>query len=177
MKKNNWYVITGGPCAGKTTVIKQLKKKGFEIFPEAARMYIEQEIQKGRTLEEIRRDERAFQHALLEMKLKAEAQYDPAQVMFFDRGIPDSVAYYKAFNIAEDTELTSAMSQCTYKKIFLFELLPYKKDEGRNEDVITAQKIQQNLEKSYQDLSIPIIRVPVMSVEKRVEFVLKSIEK
>jgi predicted ATPase len=39
--KTNWYVITGAPCSGKTSVIRELEKRGYRVVHEVARAYIE----------------------------------------------------------------------------------------------------------------------------------------
>ena len=41
---NNWYVITGAPSSGKTTLLEYLKKKGQKVYFEWARIYIDQEM-------------------------------------------------------------------------------------------------------------------------------------
>ncbi|PIS15984.1 hypothetical protein COT62_00785 [Candidatus Roizmanbacteria bacterium CG09_land_8_20_14_0_10_41_9] len=60
MKKNNWYVITGAPSAGKTTLLKELEKKGYTVIYEAARIIIDREMKKGKKLSEIRKNELEF---------------------------------------------------------------------------------------------------------------------
>ncbi|PZR03085.1 MAG: hypothetical protein DI539_26790, partial [Flavobacterium psychrophilum] len=52
--KTNWYVITGGPCTGKTTVVELLAKRGYVTIAEQARHYIDTQKVEGRTVEEIR---------------------------------------------------------------------------------------------------------------------------
>ena len=64
MDSNNWYVITGAPHSGKTSVLKLLEEKGYRVIYEAARIYIDQEIEKGRTIEEIRESELEFQKGI-----------------------------------------------------------------------------------------------------------------
>ncbi len=145
------------------------------MVPEAARVYIDREIAKGRIIEDFRRDELQFQKDLLIMKQETERTLDPNEVIFFDRGIPDSYAYYKICNVVFDNELEVAMSQCEYKKVFLFQMLDYKKDYARVEDKETAQKLEKLLEESYQRSGTPIVYVPKMSVGKRLEKILKNI--
>lgn len=38
---NNFYVLTGGPAVGKTTLLKEMQKRGYKIVPEIARGLIE----------------------------------------------------------------------------------------------------------------------------------------
>ena len=47
--QTKWHVITGGPCYGKTTLIQLLAERGFRKVPEMARLYIEEEVARGRT--------------------------------------------------------------------------------------------------------------------------------
>ena len=176
MKNNNWYVITGAPHSGKTSVIKLLEKKGYKVVYEAARIYIDQEIEKGRTIEEIRKNELGFQKGILDLKINIENNLPRDEVIFFDRAIPDSGAYYELCGLMGDKYLEEAIGRCEYKKIFLFELLPYKKDYARTESEEDQVKLHELLEKSYKKFKAPLIKVPKMkSKEDRLEFVLKNI--
>jgi len=57
----------------------------------------------------------------------------------------------------------------------LFEMLDYKKDYARVENVTEALNLEKALEKSYSDLGMEVIRVPKMSIEERIEFVLNRL--
>jgi predicted ATPase len=43
----NFFVISGGPGAGKTSVLAELEKLGFRYVPEAARQLIQEQTQTG----------------------------------------------------------------------------------------------------------------------------------
>ncbi len=175
MALNNWFVITGAPSAGKTTLIKLLEEKGYRVFFEAARLYIDQEIQKGRTLEDIRRDEIIFQKEILKMKIEVEKNLPQEEIIFFDRGIPDSYAYYKLRGAHNDEFLLESMKKCSYKSVFLLDFFDYEKDYARIETKEEQMKIHDLLEKSYLILNIPVIKVPKMPIEERLKFILKKI--
>lgn len=173
--KNNWYVITGAPSSGKTTTLKALEKKGYKVCYEWARIYIDSEMKKGRTLKDIRRDELEFQRKILDLKVNFEKKLSKKDLVFMERGIPDSTAYMQMCGIKEDKELTKALKNCSYKKVFLMGLLKYNLDYARTESQEEAQLLDSLLEKSYTDLGIKAIRVPKMSVEKRVNFILDNL--
>src|SRR3989344_2774516 len=99
MKTNHWYIITGAPHAGKTTLIEALEGLGHTVVFEAAREYIDEEMKKGKTLREIRANELEFQERVLAIKIEKEKKASRKELIFWDRGIPDSVAYYEMLGV------------------------------------------------------------------------------
>lgn len=173
---NNWYVITGGPCSGKTTTLGVMEKLGYHVEYETARFWIEQELKKGKTLEEMRQDEYLFQKKILELKIENEKKFPKNELIFIERGIPDTTAYYQqSCNIKEDALLKESLKKCHYKKVFLFELLDYQRDYARLENEQEAKILEKLLEEAYSNLGMEVIRVPKMSVQQRVEFILKQL--
>lgn len=172
---NNWYVITGAPCSGKTTTLQAIEAKGYKVIYEAARKVIDEGIAAGKTLEEIRKDELDFQRKVLRLKLSIEKQQQGRGLTFFERGIPDSYAYYHLRNASSDRELQLLLKQCHYKKIFLLDRLDYQKDYARTEDDKTAQRLHVLLKRSYKKIHADIITVPVMSIKERVNYILDNL--
>lgn len=173
--KNNWYVITGGPCSGKTTLLETLEKKGYKVFYEWARIYIDQEMKKGKTLQQIRKNELRFQQKILKLKVEFEKKLSKKELLFMERGIPDSTAYFKKCGIEKDKYLERVLKNCYYKKVFLLELLDYQLDYARIENKKEAKLLESLLEKSYQSIGANIVKVPIMPIEKRVQFILNMI--
>ncbi len=174
--KNNWYVVTGAPSSGKTTLLARLEKKGHRVVFEAARQIIDEDIEKGKTVEEIRKDELAFQKRVLALKVARERELRAGDTIFFERGIPDSTAYYELCGVLEDDVLAKANEKSVYKVVFLLDMLSYRKDYARTENATVAEHIAKLLEKAYKQLGFHIVKVPVMSIDKRIEFILKHIE-
>lgn len=172
--KSNWYVITGGPSSGKTTVLKELGKAGYTIYPEAARVLINKEIVKGKTLKEIRRNEAEFQRKVLKIKIETEKTAPKDKIVFFDRAIPDSIAYYQICGL-DPKEIIKLCREKRYGKIFLLEQIPFKKDYARTENLQIAEKLNKLLKKCYKKLGYKIINVPAVSVKKRVKIILAEI--
>jgi predicted ATPase len=178
MKTNNWYVLTGAPCSGKTTLLKLLEEKGYQTVPELARVYIDKQLAKGRTLAELRQDELAFQRKILQFKIDYEKELDPKEIIFFDRGIPDSLAYYKLCGLENDPVLDEAVKNSFYKKIFLLEFFPWQNDYARTETPEEQIKLHQFLKETYQNLKCPLIEVPVVlktEKDKRLNFILDNL--
>jgi len=175
-KTPQWYVITGGPSSGKTTVIEELAKLGYLTFPEAARVLIDQEIARGKRIEEIRSDEAEFQKKVFKLNLKMLKKAPKDKIVFFDRALPDSIAYYQICGL-DPKEILKHCKRKIYKKVFFLEQLPLKRDYARIEDGKTVKKLNKLLRKTYQDLGYKVITVPKMSVKKRVQTILEEIKK
>lgn len=173
---SGWYVLTGGPCAGKTSLLLELQKRGHRIVPEAARAYIEAETVKGKVLKDIRGDEVAFQCAVLSLKQQAEAQLPRGELIFFDRGIHDTIAYLRATgaNIDSGTE-SRIVGSSSYMKAFLLDMLPFEHDGTRTESVEQAARIHHMLRTSYETHGVTVVTVPVAPLAKRAEFVLDNL--
>jgi len=171
----NWYVITGGPSTGKTTVINMLQERGYQTTIEHARHYIDTMRDEGETVEEIRNNKRKFQLGVLDMQIEQEASIDPEDVVFLDRAIPDAMAYYQFLMLDYDERLLKVVESTSYKKIFILDRLPFTKDYARTEDEEDQKKIHQLITKVYQDLGFPIVFVPVLPPDERVEFILNNI--
>lgn len=172
---NNWYVVTGAPCSGKTATLQALEKKGFKVIYEAARIFIDQELAKGKLLEEIRKNEIKFQLDVLRRKIKIEKGLPKNEMIFFDRAIPDSIAYYNLLRAPHHSLLLKAIKRCAYKKVFLLQRLKYAEDYARVEDEKTAAEIEQLLEICYNTIGLPLIKVPEMPIEERERFILDNL--
>lgn len=174
---NNWYVITGGPCSGKTMAIEELEKRGYKVQYEMARVYVDKKIAKGSTAREERKDEAKFQKKILKLKVELEKKLPKDELIFFDLGIPDSIAYYEMAGLStKDPYLVKSVAGSRYKKVFLLEMYPYKKDYARIQSKKDALKIEKLLESSYRRLGYQIVRIPAISDnEKRVDLILKNL--
>ena len=174
MKKTNWCVITGAPSSGKTTLINALSIKGYRTEPEVARAYILYLLAKGEHIRAHKRGEIALQKEILNLKIKREIQLPKQEIIFFDRGLPDSLAYYRYYKLDEN-DLLKKMNLCRYKLVFYLEGLPLVTDKIRRESEAEARLIGEHIYKAYSDLGYQPIRIPPVSVEQRIDIILSEI--
>lgn len=161
--KSNWYIITGGPSSGKKTVLKLLEGMGYRVIREVARGVIDRANRQGITTKELRKDEIKFQESLLPLKLKLERELPRDQVIFWNRAMPDSIAYL--INCHGDHKKVLALCEPDlYRKIFLLRpLLIFTPDYARTEDTETALELDWLLQVAYQEAGYRVISVPEMS--------------
>ncbi len=176
MKKNNFYVFTGGPSSGKTTVLKLLEEKGFLTSYEPARIFIEEQIRKGKEASEIRKNELEFQLKILTLNIQREKQFSSDEIVFMDRAIPDSFAYIKHAGGNSKKLIKKMNGKLSYKQVFLFRMLPFVKDHARVENHRQAKQIEKLLIETYNRVGLRPIIVPVMSPRKRLKFILNHMK-
>ena len=174
-RHTNWYVITGGPSSGKTTTVNLLKERGYITTFEHARHYLDTQRLKGKTIDEVRKNQSEFQLGVLDMQIEQESQISPDILVFLDRAIPDALAYYRFLNLPKDEKLTEVLRTVSYKKVFVLDCLPLVEDYARTEDMDAQKKIHALLLEVYESLGFPVVKVPVMEPEERVDFILKNL--
>jgi len=171
----NWNVITGGPCTGKTTVVEILASRGYKTTIEHARHYIDTQKIKGKTVEEIKENKKQFQLGILNMQIEQEAELDPMDCVFLDRALPDALAYYKFLGLEYDEQLIEQCNKYCYNKVFILDRLPLINDYARLEDEDEQIRIHNLIISVYETFPCPIVHVPVLPPDERVNFILENI--
>lgn len=174
--QTNWYVLTGAPCSGKTTLIKQFAERGFQTLEEVGRRHIASELAKGRTLAELRGNEAIFQRTLLDLRLEREHGLNPVNAAFLDRGLPDSLTFYRANGLDPNGILAECLHY-RYASVFLLDRLPLEMNGVRSEDEAVSEFIDEWLFRDYTALGYDVERVPVLPIKERLTFILERVPK
>lgn len=169
-----WQVITGAPCSGKTTLIQALARRGHRVVPETARAYIDLCLARGLTLPQIKTDPLGFEQRILLEKVALETSLPKDQLIFMDRAVPDSVAYYR-FEGLDPAEPLRHSRSVRYETIFLMERLEFEQDAVRSENAEDAARLEVMLAEDYRALGYAVVRVPVMGIDERTEFILRHV--
>jgi predicted ATPase len=172
--QTNWHVITGAACSGKTTLIKQLADKGFRTVPEIGRVYIEREMAKGRTMDEILEDGVVTERGMLELQWRFERKLRVNEIAFLDRGSPDCLTYCRLTGL-NPNEILAECFHHRYASVFILDRFPIEDDGIRLEDDATADLMDDWLARDYRALGYDVARVPVLSPQERVAFVLERL--
>lgn len=176
-KKKNYFILTGAMGAGKSTILKELKKLGLFCVDEPARQILaEQNAIEGNGTPE--RDPKLFTKLLLSRSIYQFKQMENYQnPVIFDRGIPDSIGYAKLFKLDLNPSINAA-NQYQYNKHVFF--LPaweeiYKTDDERKMTFEQARQFGDNIKNIYQGLNYDIIEVLMESTLIRAKFIIDTI--
>jgi predicted ATPase len=173
--QTNWHVITGAPSSGKSTLIDQLADKGFQMVPETARLYIEREMAKGRTIHPIRANAAALQRGIKDMQSEIEQDLRANDVLFLDGAVPGSLAYYRVFGLNPNEILTECFHH-RYASVFMLDPLPFQTDDQRVEEIAAiAGYLDEWHTRDYSALGYSVVRVPAFPPEERLAFVLERL--
>jgi predicted ATPase len=170
--QTNWHVITGAPSCGKTTLINLLANKGFQTVPEAARLYLEGEIAKGRSIEEMRSNQVALERSIKDMQLEIERGLQANDLIFLDRAIPDYLAWYRVSGL-NPNEFLRECFHYRYASVFMLDRLPLQLDGLRFKDDALQGLTDEWHIRDYSTLGYRIVRVPVLPPEERLRYVLE----
>ena len=173
---NGLFVITGGPGAGKTTLLLELQKRFYTCVPEVAREIIKQQVA-------LQGDALPWKNKELYLQVMFNRSVDTYQaandnnnpLIFFDRGIPDSVTYAKIIGSKKTEAMENVARQYRYNQN-VFYLSPwrdiYETDDERKqswEEAVFSSELNAEM---YRRLNYTLIDVPYGSPGKRADFVL-----
>ncbi|AJR03877.1 AAA family ATPase [Siansivirga zeaxanthinifaciens] len=169
-------VITGGPSTGKSAIISELLKREYTCLEEISRQVILDAKKKGI-------DQLFLTNPLLFSELLLEGRQQQFEITntfetpftFYDRGIPDIVAYMDFIGATYPTEFTNACKNAVYDTVFILKPWEdiYTVDNERYESFEQALKIHDNLVNTYKNYNYTLIDVPFDTVENRCDFILK----
>jgi len=179
-------VITGGPSTGKTSLINALEKSGYFCFHEVIRMMTQEAKEKG-NLSSLKTnpiatvsDPMAFNEKIMAARLRQfhDAEKIDAPFAFYDRGIPDVLAYMNYYQQTYGDNFRIPAQNNRYDIIFLLPIWEeiYQLDSGRFESFEEAKQVHLHLKQAYTSLGYDVIEVAPDSVQNRLAFILNHLE-
>ncbi|MBN2052867.1 AAA family ATPase [Candidatus Woesearchaeota archaeon] len=168
------YILTGGPGAGKSSIILALEKQGEYTIREAAEDCIK--LKQAQGIKEPW-TEPGFQESILELQQQREARVPKeAARVFIDRGLLDGLAYTKP-RTETYKKIAEAAAKTKYDLVFIIEPLEtVEKTAVRREDMKEALEIRKKLEETYRQAGYEPILIKAGPLEQRVKKILAHIK-
>tara|TARA_R110001583_G_scaffold193866_5_gene363466 strand:+ start:31586 stop:32236 length:651 start_codon:yes stop_codon:yes gene_type:complete len=177
---SNLIVITGGPGAGKTTLINHLSERGYDTSQEVARNVIKNQQERGGNALPWD-DNDAYSGLMMRGSIRAwqdGMEQDPLPV-FFDRGLPDTLAHRRLSGLPDDPTLMRAIETYRYRRS-VFILPPwaeiYKADSARTQNFAEAVRTYVILYRTYLECGYAPIEIRKGPVEQRAEQILSRLK-
>ena len=175
----NFFVITGGPGSGKSSLIEALQGLGHTCSIEAGRGVIQDQVLIGGPGLPSE-DRHLFAELMLCWELRSYHILRETQgIVFFDRGVPDVLGYLRLSGLPVPDYVQKAADIFRYhRRVFIAP--PWKEifqqDRERKQDFAEAVRTYDAMVATYSDLNYQLIEIPCAPISRRVEFILQQIE-
>lgn len=172
------FVIIGGPGFGKTALVRALEKMGYYCqFDDISRELIGKLSKRSAGVDTSGYE---FNMAILEKRVEQFEKAPENRVCFFDRGVPDSIAYMDS----PPEEFIEMARKYRYQSL-VFVTPPWKDifkskraDRGRAEGSFEeALRLHDLILKVYGNLGYKLVELPKADVKERVKFVIDEVVK
>jgi len=187
---NAYFIITGGPGVGKTTLLEELRRRGFRCVDEVAREIIRRQVKEGGNAlpwgDTMRYAELMHQRSVATYREAGDGPIDDGRIngnpmsggpIFFDRGIPDTLSYVRLINRDIPAMMDDDARQMRYNpKVFI---LPpwqeiYETDTERRQDWEESVRTYRQLQKTYEGYGYQLVELPKITVEERADLLLHA---
>ncbi|BAV46149.1 ATPase [Mesorhizobium sp. 113-1-2] len=172
---DRFFVLTGGPGSGKTTLIEALRRVGFATSVEAGRGIIrDQRAIGGSALPW--EDRTLFAELMLSWEMRSyQNAIERKGPVFFDRGVPDTLGYLRLSGLPAAAHIRTAAMRFRYNpRVFIAPPWPeiFAQDEERKQTPDEAERTYHALAGVYTELGYELVPLPLAPVEARLRFVL-----
>ena len=173
------YIITGGPCTGKTTLIGELRRLGYPCYDEIARQVILEQKAAGSDIVPWLNLEKFSGEVLRKMLDQYAGPSAEGDIRFCDRGIPDIIAYLRTSGLPVHPDYLEHVSRVNYHRL-VFIAPPWREiyclDEARTEDFETSARLYTFLQQVYTEQGFVITEIPRLELKERTAFILRTIK-
>lgn len=170
--------VTGGPGAGKTSLLHELERQGYPVVPEVARSIIAERKANGLNP---RPEPLAFAQAILDRDVEqyvSTSADEDLGLVFFDRSILDSLGMLADLNGLSASEIRTHLRNYRYHPVAI--ILPpwreiYRVDSERDQNYEESVRVYEYLRRWYIKCGYTLTEVPPGSVDERCAFVLRAL--
>ncbi|MEP0234309.1 AAA family ATPase [Roseibium sp.] len=173
------FILSGCSGGGKSSILNELKDRGFTVVPEAGRRVVADALQtNSAALPWI--DPQAFCCACCDLHMQDLAKLpDQDSRIFLDRSLVDLVAYLAMKRITVPDNLRAALRAVSYSKI-VFLTPPWQEifvnDSERKASFEEATLEYEHLLSSYQSIGYQVTLLPRTSITERTDMLLNELD-
>ncbi len=170
-------IISGGPGTGKSSIINELKNRGYLCFDEVWKKEYKNPKKTSNSDEINTFSQYIFLERLKHLEIKPNKK-TKENLVFYDRSIIDTISYLKAYKKNIKTSWKNLANKKRYHETIFFcptwkEI--YKQTDGRKESFQESILIEKYLTSTYKEFLYKINTIPKLDIKNRVDYILENI--
>jgi predicted ATPase len=170
------HVLAGGPCSGKTTLIKALEQAGHRVELETAECILSTGIAAGSSASQLREDPVQWQREIIRRDFELFDGLAVDQPVFTDTSFIETLVFSARAGIELGPNMENWLRRKRYQTVFFLEPLHhYASNEVRMETSDTARQISEAVCQAYQHFGYEFIHVPALPVIERLSFIQSAL--
>lgn len=171
----SYVVLTGGPGAGKTSLLAALAARGFACVEESARGIIRERLRAGLSP---RPSPVAFAEEIVRRDLARYRHAPRSGTVFFDRSLLDGLGMLQELGVLTAKEVREHIETYPYHPVVF--VLPawreiYVTDAERDQTFEEAVHVHDSIWRWYAQCGYTPVTVPPASIEERCAFVFRTL--
>jgi predicted ATPase len=174
----NFYVITGCSGGGKSTLLSELEKRGYQVFPEPGRQIVKEQ-------QSVDGDGLPWKNATKFAELcvsRAIYFYNSALLLdppvFFDRSVIDNISGIERLGLPMPVYFPQTLVQYRYaQRVFMVPPWPeiFAQDAERQHSYAEAEQEYYGLQRAYKANNYEVILIPKLPVDERADFIEREL--
>jgi len=174
----NFYVISGCSGGGKSTLLFELEKRGYKVFPEPGRQIVKEQQSVGG-------DGLPWKNVTKFAELcvsRAMYFYNSAILLdkpvFFDRSMLDNISGIERLGLPMPVYFAAALVQYPYAhRVFMVPPWPeiFAQDAERQHLYAEAEQEFYALQQAYELNNYEVVLIPKLPVNERVDFIEREL--
>ena len=170
--KSQIHVIAGGPCSGKTSVIKALQARGHSVAYEPAELLLLANTQKGENAKSMRQDAIRWQKKVITADINLFKRLSSEGEVFVDTTYIETLVYCRQAGLELGPGIKSFFAKVRFSHVFFLEPLPnYEATSIRLEKESTARMLSNEILDTYREYKYQPVLIPPLSIAKRVDLI------
>jgi predicted ATPase len=179
---NRLVVISGCSSGGKSTLLSELKNRGYAVVPEVGREIVKEQLAADSGITPWQKPTE-FCELLISRSIEAynAAKKTPiakGHAIFFDRSFLEGIAYYQSLKIKDAHKYDHIVNELRFDPT-IFMAPPWKElfchDKERQHSFEDSVAEYNRLLEFYPQHGYSIVEIPKESIENRVEWILKQV--
>ena len=170
------HVIAGGPCSGKTTLLRALREAGRRVEPETAERALEEGIAAGSSARQLRADPVKWQQKILRLDYDLFDGLPVDELVFTDTSFLETLVFAARAGLQVGPNLEGWLRNKRYEAVFFLDPLEdYEQTDVRMESADSALQISSEVRAAYEAYGYRLVAVPSGTVAERVAFITRSL--